>query len=263
MAKSKGNVVTPVEHLERHGSDAVRYWSASARPGTDTAFDENQIKVGRRLATKVLNASKFALGFPEASGAVTEPLDQALLAGLAQVVEEATAAFEAYDPSRALERTETFFWTFCDDYIELVKGRAYDEGPAATSARVTLRTALSTLLRLFAPVLPFATEEVWSWWQEGSVHRAPWPTADVLKTDGDPAVLTAAGEVLSQVRKAKSSAQVSMKTEVSLLVVRDTQHRLALIQDAEVDLVNAGVVTGDLVLEVGEPAVEATLAEAQ
>jgi valyl-tRNA synthetase len=266
MAKSKGNVVTPVEHLDKNGSDAVRYWAASARPGTDTAFDENQIKVGRRLATKLLNASKFALGFPEAEGsvddAVTEPLDKALLALLAQVVEEATAAFAAYDPSRALERTETFFWTFCDDYIELVKGRAYDEGPAATSARVTLRTALSTLLRLFAPVLPFATEEVWSWWQEGSVHRAPWPTADALKTDGDPALLTAAGEVLTQVRKAKSSAQVSMKTEVSLLVVRDAQERLTLIQQAEVDLVNAGVVTGDLVLEAGEPTVEATLVEA-
>ena len=215
------------------------------------------------FAIKVLNASKFTLGFPSADGEVTEPLDKALLTALAQVVEEATAAFEAYDSSRALERTETFFWTFCDDYIELVKGRAYGDGQAAVSASVALRTALSVLLRLFAPVLPFATEEVWSWWQEGSVHTAPWPTADDLKADGDPALLAAAGEVLAQVRKAKSSAQVSMKTEVSLLVVRDTQHRLELIQDAEVDLVNAGVVTGDLVLEVGEPAVEATLAEAQ
>jgi valyl-tRNA synthetase len=261
MAKSKGNVVTPVEHLERHGSDAVRYWSASARPGTDTAFDENQIKVGRRLATKVLNASKFALGFPEASGAVTEPLDQALLAGLAQVVEEATAAFEAYDPSRALERTETFFWSFCDDYIELVKGRAYDDGEV--SARVALRTALSTLLRLFAPVLPFATEEVWSWWQEGSVHRAPWPSAADLKAElkgqGQPEVLTVAGEVLGQIRKAKSSAQVSMKTEVARLLVRDSSERLELVRLGLGDLVNAGVVTGEVVLEVGEPLVDVEL----
>ncbi len=261
MSKSRGNVVTPVEHLDKHGADAIRYWSASARPGTDTAFDENQIKVGRRLATKVLNASKFALGVPEGTGTVTEPLDLALLAALAEVVEEATAAFEAYDPSRALERTETFFWTFCDDYIELVKGRAYGDGPDADSARVALRTALSVLLRLFAPVLPFATEEVWSWWQEGSVHRAPWPSAQDLKTEGDPQLLTVAGEVLSQVRKTKSSAQVSMKTEVSRLVVRDTVERLALVAQAQVDVVNAGVVIGDVVLEEGEPAVEATLVQ--
>jgi len=260
MAKSKGNVVTPVEHLDRNGSDAVRYWAASARPGTDTAFDENQIKVGRRLATKLLNASKFALGFPEAEGEVTEPIDKALLTMLAQVVEEATAACEAYDPSRALERTETFFWRFCDDYIELVKGRAYDEGQPAVSARVALRTALSTLLRLFAPVLPFATEEVWSWWQPGSVHRAVWPTTDGLKADGDPALIDVAGEVLTQVRKAKSNAQVSMKSEVRSLVVRDTAERLDLVRQAQADLVNAGVVTGDVLLEVGEQAVEVVLA---
>jgi valyl-tRNA synthetase len=266
MAKSKGNVVTPVEHLDKHGSDAVRYWSASARPGTDTAFDENQIKVGRRLAMKLLNASKFALAFPGAEGAqeaeVTEPVDRALLTALAQVVAEATAAFEAYDASRALERTETFFWTFCDDYIELVKGRAYGEGPEAASAGAALRTALSTLLRLFAPVLPFVTEEVWSWWQEGSVHRAAWPVAEDLKVDGDPAVLAVAGEVLAQVRKAKSGAQVSMKTEVSRLVVRDTAARLELVRQALTDLVNAGVVTGEVVLEEGDPAVEATLVQA-
>jgi valyl-tRNA synthetase len=194
-------------------------------------------------------------------GPVTEPVDLAMLAALAEVADSVTEAFEGYDYARALERAETFFWSFCDDYIELVKGRAYSEGPAAESALRALRLALDAQLRLFAPFLAFATEEVWSWWREGSVHRAPWPRADELPAGGDPAVLSAAGEVLAQVRKAKSSAQVSMKTAVERLVVRDTQHRVALLQDAEADLVNAGVVTGDLVLEVGEPAVEATLAE--
>jgi valyl-tRNA synthetase len=260
MAKSRGNVVTPVEHLDKHGSDALRYWAASARTGTDTTFDENQIKVGRRLATKLLNASKFALGFPEGGGEVTDPVDRALLTGLAQVVEDATAAFEAYDPSRALERAETFFWTFCDDYIELVKGRAY--GDDGASAGVALRTALEVLLKLFAPFLPFATEEVWSWWQEGSVHRASWPVANDLKADGDPAVLAAAGQVLAQVRKAKSSAQVSMKTEVSHLLVRDSSERLALVREALGDLVNAGAVIGEVLLEEGEPTVEVTLVQA-
>ena len=264
MSKSKGNVVTPVEHLDKHGSDAVRYWAASARVGTDTTFDEGQMKVGRRLAVKLLNASKFALGFPEAGvGQVTEPVDRALLAALAAVVAEATAAYEAFDPSRALERVEAFFWTFCDDYIELVKTRAYGEGPEAESAGRALRTALDVLLRLFAPVLPFATEEVWSWWRDGSVHTQSWPDAQALREaggrGGDPSLLTVAGEVLAQVRKAKSTAKVSMRAEVDRVVVRDTGDRIALVRQAAVDLINAGVV-GELVVEPGEPDVVVTLA---
>ena len=264
MSKSKGNVVTPVEHLNKHGSDAVRYWAASARVGTDTTFDEGQMKVGRRLAVKLLNASKFALGFPEAGvGQVTEPVDRALLAALAAVVAEATAAYEAFDPSRALERVEAFFWTFCDDYIELVKTRAYGEGPEAESAGRALRTALDVLLRLFAPVLPFATEEVWSWWRDGSVHTQSWPDAQALREaggrGGDPSLLTVAGEVLAQVRKAKSTAKVSMRAEVDRVVVRDTGDRIALVRQAAVDLINAGVV-GELVVEPGEPDVVVTLA---
>jgi valyl-tRNA synthetase len=261
MSKSKGNVVTPLGLLEQYGSDAVRYWAASARPGTDTAFDEGQMKVGRRLAVKLLNASKFALGIPAVEdGPVTEAVDRALLARLAQVVAEATTAYEAYDPARALERTEAFFWTFCDDYVELVKNRAYGEGPEAASASRALRLALDTLLRLFAPVLPFATEEVWSWWREGSVHRATWPTVDELTADGEPSLLDIAGEVLTQVRKAKSTEKRSMRAEVSRLVVRDTAERIALVRQAEADLRNAGVVVGELLFEEGEPGIEVELA---
>ncbi|MBW3648494.1 MAG: valine--tRNA ligase, partial [Actinobacteria bacterium] len=270
MSKSKGNVVTPAEVLQRHGSDAVRYWAASARPGTDTALDEGQMKVGRRLAVKLLNASKFALAFPEAGpGPVTEPVDRALLARLASVVEEATAAFDGYDYARALERTEAFFWPFCDDYIELVKTRAYAEGAAdsrgADSARRALRLALSVLLRLFAPVLPFTTEEVWSWWQPGSVHAQSWPEAAQLHeaggATGDPALLMVAGEVLGQIRKAKSSAKVSMRAPVERLEVRAGRERTTYVRQVETDLRGAGVVTDLVVSEVeGDEGVEVTLA---
>jgi len=245
MSKSKGNVVTPMALLEQYGSDAVRYWAASGRPGTDTAFDIGQIKIGRRLAIKILNVSKFVLGFPAKGDLkVTEPIDRSMLAGLAAVVKDATEAFEGYDYTRALERTERFFWSFCDDYVELVKARAYAGDPSAVAA---LRRALDVMLRLFAPFLPFVTEEVWSWWREGSVHRAAWPTPEELEAgDGDPAVLDAVAEVLRHVRRTKSEAKVSMRAEVSRLVV--TGETADLIRQAQDDLCAAGNVE-EFVLE--------------
>jgi valyl-tRNA synthetase len=250
MSKSKGNTVVPIDVLERYGSDAVRWRAAGARPGTDSPFDEAQMKIGRRLAIKILNASKFVLGLGDvpAGTPVTEPLDLSMLATLADVVREATAAFEVNDYTRSLERTERFFWDLCDDYLELVKSRAYgedgtDEG-AAASARAALRAALSAVLRLFAPILPYVTEEVWSWWQEGSVHRAAWPVADELPGGGDPAVLAATSDVLRQVRRAKSAAKVSMRAEVERAAVRGAGVR----ELAEADLRAAGRIA-DLELE--------------
>ncbi|MEW2389176.1 valine--tRNA ligase [Streptomyces venezuelae] len=246
MSKTKGNVVTPGHLLAQYGSDAVRYWAASGRPGTDTAFDTGQMKIGRRLATKLLNVGKFVLSLGEtgAGSGVTQPLDRALLAALAATVDEATAAFETFDYARALERTEQFFWHFCDDYVELVKARAYgDHGDAAAtaSARSALRTALDALLRLFAPVLPFVTEEVWSWWREGSVHRAPWPdAAEFRQRAGDPAVLTTAAQALTAVRRAKSEAKVSMRTEVERVTVTAPRAALDRFASAEDDVRAAG-----------------------
>jgi valyl-tRNA synthetase len=251
MSKSKGNVVTPVALLEKYSSDAVRYWAASGRLGTDTAMDEGQMKVGRRLAIKILNASKFVMsvageGASVDPSQVTEPLDRAMLAALAEVVDEATAAFHAYDHTRALERTERFFWDFCDDYLELVKTRAYDTGSAeGASARAALLTALGALHTLFAPFLPFVTEEVWSWWRDGSVHAQAWPDAARYRAaaaDGDPAVLAATAEVLRAVRKAKSEAKLSMRAEVEHVRVAGKQADAA--RAAAGDIAAAGRAAG-------------------
>ncbi|HWU28592.1 MAG TPA: valine--tRNA ligase, partial [Microbacterium sp.] len=214
MSKSKGNVVTPADILDKHGSDAVRYWSASSRLGMDAAFDPQnptQVKIGRRLAIKILNAAKFVLSFPVPEGAqVTHALDASMLATLDRVVREATAAYENYDQAKALEVTEAFFWAFCDDYLELVKERAYDQTDVGqASAALALRLALSTLLRLLAPIVSFATEEAWSWFEEGSIHTASWPEA--LDIEGDPAVLATASEALVGIRRAKTEAKASQK----------------------------------------------------
>jgi valyl-tRNA synthetase len=245
MSKSKGNVVVPAEPIDNHGADAVRYWAAAARLGTDAAFDEGQMKVGRRLAIKVLNAAKFALSFEVPSGydSVTEPIDQSMLLALADVVDEATSAFENYDHTKALEVTEGFFWKFTDDYLELVKERAYGQGGATeaeqASATVALRRALHTLLRLFAPFIPFTAEEVWSWWQQGSIHRAAWPTAADLRANTDPtngAVLTLASQAVSSIRKAKSDAKVSMKASIQSATIVAPAESLQSLRLASGDL---------------------------
>jgi valyl-tRNA synthetase len=247
MSKSKGNVVTPMALLERYGSDAIRYWAARVRPGTDSVLDEGQIRVGRRLAIKLLNVSRFVLSHAEEARNGDdrfEPVDAAMLSTLERVVAETTSSLERYDYARALDAGERFFWTFCDDYVELVKNRAYGaSGEAgAISARRSLRLALAVLVRLFAPFLPFVSEEVWSWWQAGSVHRAPWPTVPLAATpDGSLAFETAAA-VLAAVRKTKSEAKCSMRAPVARLVVADRPERLTALRLAEDDLKLAGAV---------------------
>ncbi|MGI8777953.1 MAG: valine--tRNA ligase [Acidimicrobiales bacterium] len=269
MSKSKGNVVTPLPLLEEYGADAVRHWASSGRPGVDTAVDPGQLKVGRRLTIKVLNASKFVLS-RLGDDAVAHPpeviaaLDRAVLSRLADVVDEATTAFEGYDYARALERTEAFFWSFCDDYLELVKSRAYGSrgDQQAASADRALALALSTIVRLFAPFLPYVTDEVWSWWNDGSVHRAPWPESATLRAtagDGDPLVLDMAAAVLGEVRKAKTTAHASMRAEVDHVVVHDTATRLAALAQAAADVGDAGRVTDMVTEEAAEFSVDVML----
>jgi valyl-tRNA synthetase len=286
MSKSVGNVVTPMDSLRRYGSDAVRYWAAGGRLGADVTFDPAQLRVGRRLAIKILNASRFVLGLatPDADRgdhggggrqAITEPLDIAMLERLAGVIGQCTRALDDYDHTGALAAAEEFFWFFCDDYLELVKGRAYGErgeGPGA-SARAALRLALAVMLRLFAPFLPFVTEEVWSWWQDGSVHTAAWPDPEEMTSAASPsgdrlgtpslaaASLAAASGAIAAIRGAKSGAQVSMRAPVRTLVVTAPREHLDAVLAVLPDVQAAGRVehtelrTGDQ----DEPAYQVSL----
>jgi valyl-tRNA synthetase len=192
---------------------------------------------------------------------ITEPLDRAMLGRLAGVIERCTEAFESYDHAVALELTERFFWFFCDDYLELVKPRAYGgQGPAAAASAVAaLRLALSVQQRLFAPFLPFVTEEVWSWlrdgepgppdegsWQRGdSVHRASWPEPGqlrVLAGSADDAPLDAASAAIGAVRKAKSEARLPMRADVRELAVTAPEPDLAALALVLADVQAAGSV---------------------
>ncbi|WP_431709465.1 valine--tRNA ligase [Glutamicibacter uratoxydans] len=253
MSKSKGNVVVPTEVLEKFGSDAVRYWAASARLGADTAYEINQMKIGRRLAIKILNASKFVLnlGATEANiitddaSVISNGLDRSLLARLAAVIDDAKRAFDSYDYARALDITESFFWSFTDDYVELIKDRAYGGHGATEQASVlaALATTLDSILRLFAPFLPFATEEVWGWWRAGSVHQSSWPTANHLAQaleGADTAVLPVVGQALSGIRKAKSDAKVKQRTEVLFGEIHAPATQLAQLRLGFADLKSAG-----------------------
>ena len=257
MSKSKGNVVTPIDLLEEYGSDAVRYWAAMGRPGTDTAFDTGQMKIGKRLAIKILNASKFSLSLNATlnKSDVTQDVDHALLNKLAQVVESATNSFEKYDYTRALEITETFFWSFTDDYVELVKERTYgNQGEdAAKSARAALGLTTHTLLKLFAPFIPFVTEEVWSWWQEGSIHLTTWPQAQEVLTNQAIGVeaLNNVTWILGEVRKVKTENKQSMKAEVKSLEVWAKTEVIDQVKSAQKDLLAAGNIK-ELILNVSD-----------
>jgi len=269
MSKSKGNTVVPTEIIDQFGADAVRWRAAMARPGMDSPFDKAQMKVGRRLAMKILNASKFVLGFGEGGQVcdITNPADLSMLAGLRQLIAEATEAFDKFNYTAALEVCEQFFWTFCDDYLELIKERAYDsegaDNAGALSARTALRLALDVMLRLFAPFLPFVTEEVWSWWKDGSVHTSSWPTADEVPATGDVDLMSDISAALVELRGVKSTHKVPMRTPILSARISAPASVIANLKAVESDLAKVSktesltfLAEGDeliLEAELGEP----------
>ena len=288
MSKSVGNVVTPHHLLEEYSSDGVRYWAARARLGADTAFDEGVLKVGKKLTTKLFNASRFVLSQLERVDAdldaltvdlITDEVDRAFFSGLKQTAIDAGKAFERFDYAAALEVSEKQFWNFCNDYLELVKKRSYSEDDTAErrSALATLAQSLKLFLRLFAPFLPFITEEIWSWRfsksedKSGSIHRAAWPTADEYKELKEPehkGCYDAGVEVLVKIRSAKTEGKVNLRWPIESLKVRGSGDSLKALQNAVKDVIGAGSVNPDgIELIEGEPtdgdrfAVEAQLAK--
>ena len=282
MSKSKGNVVTPVELIEDKGTDAVRYWASTSRLGTDTAFSEDLLKIGRKLVTKLWNASKFAAlqldaleGTPTtaaqdvASGKITQALDLWILTRLHRAIAKATAEFEKFEYCDARVAAEDFFWNdFCDNYLELVKARAYggsagarpspERGEATAycegqeagaealkkahqSALYAIHHCLDGILRLFAPIVPHITEELFShiFDEQGSIHaRGMWPNAgDYPCAEDAEQTGIAAVSVLNALRKAKSEKGVSIKYPITQAQV---EGNIALIAPALEDIKAAG-----------------------
>ena len=264
MSKSKGNVVTPIDLLIKHSADAVRYWAARAKLGIDTAFEEQIMEQGRKLTMKIFNASKFVFMILDKSGVsftddyhrhITAPVDKAWAARLSGVVETANKSFEANDYAFALEMTEKCFWDFCDNYLELVKGRAYSDHPE--SAVATLMLTIDILMRLFAPFLSFTTEEVWQsrpWAKdEKSIHISSFPQVQELnEITGNSAIYEKTAAVLNLIRKEKAEQKRSLKTPVIELTIRGDEQTLSLAKNAEEDIMNAGNVKVSPVWETSD-----------
>jgi valyl-tRNA synthetase len=236
MSKSKGNVVLPTDVLDQWGSDAVRYWASSARLGVDPAADPKVMKEGRRLVTKIRNAARLIQGYEGESSESQHPLDRALIARLRGLIQNVTERWEDWDHAGALGATETWFWSdLCDNYLEMSKARAY---AGDGSALGTLRTALNVVLRMFAPYLPYITEEVWNAGrtEPESIHRASWPSPDELPDAEDGGLFDVAVEVLTQARRAKSEAKVSVRFPIQRLEVRGSPRQISLLEPVMADI---------------------------
>lgn len=252
MSKSKGNVETPDHWLDQYSADAVRYWAAKAKLGADTTFDPKMMKIGQRLVNKIYNAAKFVYGQEAPDAPITKEIDKAFIAELKKLAIEITEAFEAFDHAKALMLSEAFFWSkFTDTYVELIKKRSFDDRPDHQmdrgSAVAALRMGLGVLLRLFAPFLPYITEEVWSWVaaQQSnvpSIHVAPWPVAKIFDQVDPPKngqSFTTAIECLESIHKFKAQQGYSVGAEMRSLTIIADEGRIAALRLCQDDIQNA------------------------
>jgi valyl-tRNA synthetase len=260
MSKSKGNAIHPQDVMLKYGADALRYWAAGSKLGEDLPYQEKDVLTGKKTVTKLWNASKFTLlNFQGYNAAPLreldmnslETMDYWLLTKLMNIVKTATESFDRYEYSAAKRETDVFFWqSFCDNYLEFIKHRTYNSAgdESRLAAQKTLYYALLTQLKLFAPIMPFITEEIYQMYfknteGEESIHLTSWPEYDHTVVDddaenaGDLAV-----QILAEVRKHKSMKQLSLKAEVRKVTVNCTEEQRKLIEMIEIDLKATGLI---------------------
>ena len=255
MSKSKGNVLIPEILLEAHGSDVIRYWCASSKLGTDTAYSEDVINNGKRLVNKLWNAAKFAsthfdkisdsdkaLSLCGVKHKITRDFDKYLVNQVVDLVDYADQELTNYEYATAIDKTEKFFWAlFCDNYLEITKTRAYNENgeddEGALSTHLTLYHTLKTLLQLFAPIVPHITEELfhilYAKDNSESIHmRGSWPNVREAKfTDIDETKSEDLLEILELVRKIKAQDNLSIKSPISYIEIEGIMLPDNLISD--------------------------------
>ena len=245
MSKSKGNVVDPEEVLKKFSADALRFWAAGSKLGEDMPYQEKDLQTGKKMITKLWNASKLTIeNIKDYDGKKPEtlaPIDAWLISKLNKVVMSSTESMDKYEYSKTKQETEKFFFlVFCDNYLEIVKDRLYNpqnySDDEVLSAKYSLYTSLLSVLKLMAPIMPFITEEVYHMHfakieGESSIHNASWPSynedlIDLLaEKRGEMAC-----EIISLARKYKSENKLSLKEELSELVISSNDEDKTLLE---------------------------------
>ncbi|MFC1723272.1 valine--tRNA ligase [Nanoarchaeota archaeon] len=243
MSKSKGNVIEPMKMIEKYSADALRYLAGGSKLGDDLSFQEKELVTGKKTITKIWNATKFAIMQLEGYNPETKledvklrPFDQWCLSKLQSLVKEATENFNNFQYSKVTSATEIYFWqVLCDNYLEICKDRLYNPDKrgedAKLAAQYTLYHSFKSVIKLFAPIMPYITEKVYQLYfaekeSQKSIHNSSWPEFnnalhnEQAEIQGDMLV-----ELISAVRKFKSEKQVSLKKPINLTIECDDEHK--------------------------------------
>jgi valyl-tRNA synthetase len=247
ISKSRGGgPLPPMQMIERYSADALRYWAASAGPGKDAVISEDKIQLGTKLATKLWNVARFGERFlaefhpqdNETDQQDYTPADRWILARLQTVVRRATGLFQDGEYASAKSEIELFFWNdLADNYLEMAKQRLYDpEHPKYKAARITLYQLILTTIKLFAPFLPFITEEIFQGLFAAeltdngnqSIHTSSWPSIAAALDDPEAAEFGASLiAIASAVRRYKSEHSLPLGRKLNILQIRTATPALA------------------------------------